>query len=92
MGSTGKSAVGKLAGSRYSRGSREPPLVAPTVGPVVCMSTNNRVDNDMMTGDCEHNSTHFNVTTPIANHVNVDRNVINNNETSTKWQSEKIKW
>ena len=45
-----------------------------------------------MAADCEHNSTHFNVTTPIANHVNVERNVINNNEISTKWQSEKIKW
>ena len=56
------------------------------------MSTNNKVDNDMMTGDCEHKSTHFNVITPITNHVNVERNMINNNEISTKWQSEKIKW
>ena len=56
------------------------------------MSTNNRVDNEMMTGDCEHNSTHFNVVTPIANHVNVERNMINNNEISAQWHAEKIKW
>ena len=56
------------------------------------MSTNNRVDNEMMTRDCEHYSTHFNVITPIADHVNVERNMINNNEISTKWQSEKIEW
>ena len=92
MASTDKSAVGKLTGSRYSRGIREPPLLAPTVRPVVCMSTNNRVDNDMMTGDYEHNITHFNVITPIATYVNVERNMINNNEISTKWQSENIKW
>ena len=37
----------------------------------------------MMAWDCEHNSIHFNMITPIVDHVNIESNMINNNEIST---------
>ena len=73
MRSPEESTVAKLARSRYLRGSHISHFfVAPTVCPVIYMSTDSRVVNEVMTVDSEHYSIHFKVISPILEYLKVE--------------------